>query len=70
MYLLIEEKEIQVAVELTTDQENVVERQTERIHEEIQQLLYTGLNFTVEKDQNTYSLRTCIPIFRNSIASS
>lgn len=69
MYLLIEDKEIQVAIELTTDQSAVIEAQSQRIHEDLQQLLYTGLNFTVEKEDKTYSLRTCIPIFRNSIAS-
>jgi hypothetical protein len=69
MYMLIEEKEIQVAVELTTDQGNTVGTVTERIHKDLQQLLYTGLNFTVEKEHNTFSLRTCIPIFRNLIAS-
>ncbi|MFA6059378.1 MAG: histidine kinase [Taibaiella sp.] len=69
MYLLVEEKEIQVAVELTTDQGDVVNAVTERIHKDLQQLLYTGLNFTVEKEHNTFSLRTCIPIFRNLTAS-
>jgi hypothetical protein len=69
MYMLIEEKEIQVAVELTTDQGNTVNMVTERIHKDLQQLLYTGLNFTVEKEHNTFSLRTCIPIFRNLTAS-
>lgn len=69
MYLLIEEKEIQVAVELATEQGNAVDSQTERIHKDLQQLLYTGLNFTVEKDHNTFSLRTCIPIFRNLTVS-
>ncbi|WP_118951941.1 histidine kinase [Taibaiella helva] len=70
MYLLLEEKEIQVAVELSTDGEDQVTAETQRIHEDLQRLLYSGLNFTVEKEQNTFSLRTCIPIFRNSIASS
>jgi hypothetical protein len=69
MYLLIEEREIQVAVELTTDHGSAVEAQAERIHKDLQQLLYTGLNFTVEKEHNIFSLRTCIPIFRNLTAS-
>jgi len=70
MYLLVEEKEIQVAVELNTEQGENVAEQSERIHKDLQQLLYTGLNFTVEKEDKTFSLRTCIPIFRNLIASS
>lgn len=70
LYLLIEEKEIQVAVELTTDQGEDIAAQSERIHKDLQQLLYTGLNFTSEKDHNTFSLRTCIPIFRNLTVSS
>lgn len=69
LYLLIEEKEIQVALELTTDQGAAITGRTERIHKDLEQLLYTGLNFTMEQEQNTYSLRTCIPIFRNLTAS-
>jgi hypothetical protein len=69
MYLLIEEKEIQVAVELTTDRGDAVNVVTERIQKDLQQLLYTDLNFTVEKEHNIFSLRTCIPIFRNLTAS-
>lgn len=70
MYVLLEEKEAQVAIELTTDRNDYVMAETQRIHEDLQRLLYSGLNFTVEKEQNTYSLRTCIPIFRNLTASS
>ena len=67
IYLLMEEKEIQVAVELSTDQPDGIDQVLERIREDLWRLLYSGLNFTVEKEYNTYSLRTCIPIFRNSI---
>ncbi len=70
LYLLIEEKEIQVAVELSTDHQEGIDELTERIQEDLWRLLYSGLNFTVEKEHNTYSIRTCIPIFRNLTASS
>lgn len=70
MYLLLEEREIQVAIEMTGVGIAGMEHQAQRIHEDLQQLLYTGLNFTVEKEHNTFSLRTCIPIFRNLIVSS
>jgi two-component system LytT family sensor kinase len=70
MYLLLEEREIQVAVEMTGADVAAMESQAQRIHEDLQQLLYTGLNFTVEKEHNTFSLRTCTPIFRNLIVSS
>lgn len=65
VYLLAEEKEVQVAVELTTDKLGGLDELFERIREDLWRLLYSGLNFTVEKVDNTYSLRTCIPIFRN-----
>ncbi|WP_118975114.1 histidine kinase [Taibaiella koreensis] len=70
MYLLMEEKEIQVAVELSAEGEEAITAETQRIHQDLQRLLYSGLNFTVEKEQNTFSLRTCIPIFRNLTVSS
>jgi hypothetical protein len=70
LYLLIDEKEVQVAAELSIDDHEGMDGLIERIREDLWRLLYSGLNFTVEKEQNTYSLRTCIPIFRNSTVSS
>lgn len=69
LYLLIEEKEIQLAAELSTDDEDLDAR-LQSIGQDMERLLYSGLTFTVEKEQNTYSIRTCIPIFRNSTVSS
>ena len=68
MYLLIEEKEIQVAIELTTVKEAAIEEQAKRIREDLQRLLGPNLNFTVEKEDNIYSLRTCIPMIKSSTA--
>lgn len=68
VYLLAEEKELQVAVELVSTHQDGLDLLFERIREDLYRLLYTGLNFTIEKEQHTYSLRTCIPIFRNLIA--
>ncbi len=70
LYLLVEEKEVQVAAELSIDDHEGMDELMERIREDLWRLLYSGLNFTVEKEQNTYSLRTCIPIFRNLTVSS
>lgn len=70
MYLLIEDREIQVAIELTAPAEAGIEARTERIRLELEQLLYSGLNFTSEKELNNHSLRTCIPIIRHSTALS
>lgn len=70
MYLLVETDEIQVAVELTGDDDTRIVQQAERIHKDLEQLLYSGLTFTTEKDQNNFSLRICIPIIRNLTASS
>lgn len=66
MYLLIEEKEIQVAIELTTVEEAAIEEQAKRIRKDLQRLLGPNLNFTVEKEDNIYSLRTCIPMIKSS----
>jgi two-component system LytT family sensor kinase len=68
MYLLIEEREIQVAIELSVNPSPALDLQFEKIKKDLEQLTYDGINFTLEKDQNNYSLRTCIPTFKNSIA--
>lgn len=68
MYLLIEENDIQVAIELNTSPSAFIDLQFEKIKKDLEQLTYEGVNFTLEKDPNNYSLRTCIPTFKNSIA--
>jgi len=68
MYLLIEEREIQVAIELNTSPSPFLDLQFGKIRKDLAQLNGEGINFTLEKEQNNYSLRTCIPIFKNSIA--
>jgi hypothetical protein len=68
MYLLIEEDEIQVAIELNISPSPFLDLQFEKIKKDLEQLTYEGINFTLEKDSNNYSLRTCIPTFKNSIA--
>jgi len=68
LYLLTEEKEVQIAAELSTAGSSP-ELYLEQIRENMERLLCPGLTFTVEKDGNTYSIRTCIPIFRNLTVS-
>jgi hypothetical protein len=68
MYLLTDEDEIQVAIEINTPTNSLLENQFEKIKRDLEQLTYDGINFTIEKEPNNYSLRTCIPIFKNSIA--
>jgi two-component system LytT family sensor kinase len=68
MYLLPEEKEIQVAIEINTLPSALLETQFEHIRKDLEQLTYNGINFTIEKETHNYSLRTCIPTFKNSIA--
>lgn len=68
MYLLLEEDAIQVAIELNAYPTPSLDLQFDKIKKDLEQLTYTGINFTLDKDQNNYSLQTCIPIFKNSIA--
>jgi len=68
MYLLPDENEIQVAIEINTPASEALEHQFGKIRSDLEQLTYDGINFTIEKEPNNYSLRTCIPIFKNSIA--
>lgn len=68
MYLLLEEEAIQVAIELNAIPSPLLDAQFDKIKKDLEQLTYEGINFTLDKDQNNYSLRTCIPIFKNSIA--
>ena len=68
MYLLIEDDEIQVAIEINSPTSSLLENQFEKIKKDLEQLTYEGINFTIEKETNNYSLRTCIPTFKNSIA--
>lgn len=68
-YMLIEEKELQIAIELTSGQHDLIERKLQTIQEDMQRLSGTDLNFTREKDQNNYSLRICLPIYTNLTAS-
>jgi two-component system LytT family sensor kinase len=68
MYLLPEETGIQVAIELNATPSLVLEQQFDKIKEDLEQLTHKGINFTIEKEPHNYSLRTCIPIFKNSIA--
>ncbi len=69
VYILIEEKEMQIAIELTTDDGSTAQK-LETIKERLYRLWNSELIFTVETDKNNYSVRTCIPILTNSTASS
>jgi two-component system LytT family sensor kinase len=66
-YLLIEEDALQIAIELSTGNESV-DAELETIKNDLGRLFPTDLIFTVEKNQNAYSIRTCIPIQTDSIA--
>lgn len=68
-YILIEEKELQIAIELTSLRDDLIQSKLQTIQEDMQRLSGADLNFTQEKDQNNYSLRICLPIYTNLTAS-
>jgi len=61
-YLLIEEHELQIAVELTAENDALVQTKFEAIKQDMLRLSGTALNFTQEKEQNNYSVRICLPL--------
>lgn len=68
MYLLVEEEEIQVAIEINTTAMPRTAVELKNIEQNLKKLLHANINFTIEHLNNNYSLRTCIPIYKNSIA--
>jgi two-component system LytT family sensor kinase len=68
-YLLVEEEEMQVAIEMTYDSDMVPDTVLETIQYDLKRLMGTDVIFTAEKAQNAYSIRTCIPLRINSTVS-
>jgi two-component system LytT family sensor kinase len=68
-YLLIEEHELQMAIELTLDS-NEIYSATAVIKNNLQSIFGTTASFSMETDGDANSIRICIPIQNNSIASS
>lgn len=64
LFLLIDDNEIQVALELNSSPNAAINTQIESLRTELEQILYSGINFTVETQESSYSLRVCIPIFK------
>lgn len=65
-YLLIEEDEMQVAIEMTYDSDVDPEPVLQTIQRDLKRLMGTDVIFTSEQAQNAYSIRTCIPLRINS----
>ncbi len=66
-YILIEEEQLEIAVELTSGEDRMAEK-LEAIRIQLNMLWRTELIFTVEKDLYNYSVRICIPILTRSVA--
>lgn len=60
-YLLAEETELQIAIELSTIHSNM-DAIIEAIHNNITLVFSTEATFATEKNEHTYSLRLCLPI--------
>jgi LytS/YehU family sensor histidine kinase len=64
LYLLAEEKELQIAAELQTGLELV--ESMEDVRKNLELVFGVAVIFAVEKNDNTYSLRICLPLRSNA----
>lgn len=68
-YLLIEDQEIQVAIEMNSRHEEIYST-SEEIKNNLQSIFGSTASLSIETERDANSIRICIPIQNNSIASS
>lgn len=68
-YLLVEDQEIQVAIEMQTPNPEIYSA-AEEIKNDLQSIFGSTASFSMETERDANSIRICIPIQNNSIASS
>jgi len=69
LYILVEESELQLAIELNSRDHGLIREKLRSVHEETERICGTKLNFEIGQTENNYSIRLCLPIQLSSTAS-
>jgi two-component system LytT family sensor kinase len=63
LYGLIEDKSLEIALEITDSNSAAIVAVIQHTYKDLQKILNTDLNFTLETDNDNLSVRLCIPLY-------